>query len=48
MIENDKKFIYTFLKVLCDSINKDEKDQIVNIEDLKKFCTDKIFHDRTN
>jgi hypothetical protein len=35
MIENDKKLIYTFLKEICDSINKDEKDQIVNIDDLK-------------
>jgi hypothetical protein len=35
LIENDKKFIYTLLKEICDSIYKDEKDQIVNIEDLK-------------
>ena len=35
LIENDKKFLYTFLKEICDSIYKDKKDQIVKIEDLK-------------
>lgn len=50
MIENDKKQIYTFLKEICDSFQKDENNkndkivsQIVNIEDLKKFCSENIF-----